>query len=175
MLLRLHDQYDVRKVGLEGALQSARPLSAQWFRTAGGPAAAKAREDVAVRMLAEGEISSAEFLALILPDVKVFGTETAALYNTEAPTRGNPSMEYLIGIAEKGLSQTDIRKVNDLIRAKRQDEAIEYMLSANPWTREQFQALKAGSGDNSAGTSLEEMRDRAIAVSGQGERGGRDD
>lgn len=128
MILRLHDKYDVRKIGLEGAIQSSRPLNAKWFHHAGGETAKPAREDVAVRMLAEGEISSAEFIALLCPDVDVFGTELAVLYNTELRTHGNPAIDYLLAIAEKGLTQDEIREVNRLIARKQQKEALEYIL-----------------------------------------------
>src|SRR5262245_6616071 len=53
MLLRLHDRYQTRRIGLEGAMQSAKPIDATWFHNAGGTQARIAREDVAVRMLAE--------------------------------------------------------------------------------------------------------------------------
>src|SRR5262245_61893280 len=37
MLLRLHDRYRLKRIGLEGALQSPRPLDGAWFHNAGGP------------------------------------------------------------------------------------------------------------------------------------------
>src|ERR1017187_4142386 len=138
MLLRQHDRQGVRKIGLEGAIQSARPIDATWYHNAAGDGAKSAREDVAVRMLGEGEISSAEFMTILFPDVIAFGTEIASLYNTELTTRGNPKFDYLLAIAEKGLSQQDIRNVNSLLEKKQQKEALEYMLSADPWVKQQY-------------------------------------
>lgn len=164
MLLRLHEKYGVRKVGLEGAMQSAGVLDAGWFRKAGGDSAKDAREDVAVRMLAEGEISEAEFMAMLFSDVQVFGTEVASLYDTELSSKGNPSIDYLLAIAEKGLSQDDIRQVNSLIARKQQKQALEYMLNANPWTRHQYEAITASSSDTAGSQSLEAMKHRLVTI-----------
>src|ERR1017187_2494449 len=162
MLLRLHDRYGIRRIGLEGAIQSARPLDATWYRNVGGDLAKVAREDVAIRMLGEGEISSAEFMTMLFPDIAVIGTEIAALYNTELTARGNPEIDYLLAIAEKGLSQQDIRKVNGLINGKQQKEALEYMLSVDPWVRQQYAAIKGSS--TSGAVPLEQMRRRLLDI-----------
>ena len=75
MLLRLHGQYSLRTLGLEGAIQGPRSLDATWFHTLGGSLGSSARDDIAVRMLAEGEISQAEFMAMVFPDIRVLGME----------------------------------------------------------------------------------------------------
>src|SRR6267143_6012150 len=36
MLLRLHEKYGLKRIGLEGAIKSSRPLDASWFRSMGG-------------------------------------------------------------------------------------------------------------------------------------------
>ena len=115
-------------------------------------------------MLAEGEISEVEFLAMLFPDVQAFGTEVASLYDTELTTQGNPSIDYLLAIAEKRLSQDDIRKVNTMIARKQQKEALDYMLTADPWTRQQYEAIKASSSDHAGSESLEAMKQRLVAI-----------
>lgn len=92
MLVRLHDKHGLRRIGLEGAIRTHRPLDASWFHGAGGAAAEEARHDVAVRTLAEGEISAAEFMALLFPDVEVWGIESSKEYFRELDVKGNPSM-----------------------------------------------------------------------------------
>jgi len=155
MLLRLHDEHNLRLIGLEGAVQSARALDASWFHNAGGAAAAGAREDVAVRMVAEGEISAVEFATLVFPDVQVQGLERSDLYDVKPDTETNPEVAYLIAIAEKKLSQSDIRKINELVEADKPEEALEYILKSDPWVRQQFEALK-----NTDSISIEDMARR---------------
>jgi hypothetical protein len=45
MLLRLHDKYGLKKIGLEGAINSGRPLDAAWFHKMGGQQSTQQRED----------------------------------------------------------------------------------------------------------------------------------
>ena len=55
MLQRLHQRHNMKKIGLEGAIQATRPIDAAWFHSIGGPTAKQAREDIAVRMLAKAK------------------------------------------------------------------------------------------------------------------------
>ncbi len=142
MLLRLHDGHGLRTIGLEGDFQSPRPLDATWFHAAGGEDAGDAREDVAVRMLAEGEISAAEFAALVFDDIEVRGTELEEQYAHELDVEGTPLMTVLMGIAEKNLSQSQIREVNELASKGKHEEALEAVLDADPWVREQIESFE---------------------------------
>lgn len=142
MLLRLHDKYGLKKVGLEGAMYSGRPLNASWFRNMGGERAHQKREDLGVRLLAEGEISSAEFIALVFSDSEVYGIESASEYNVQAP-KTNAEIEYLLAIAEMSLTEDDQQKVIALMEQDRKKEALEYMLSADPWVKKRYEALKS--------------------------------
>jgi hypothetical protein len=143
MLLRLHDRHGLTTFGLEGAIQSSRPLAGDWFHQAGGEGARLAREDVAVRMLAEGEISAMEFMALLFPDVNVYGIELQEEYGVELDVKGeqDPRIVYLLAIAEQGLTQTAISRINDLVNQGKQKEALEYMMSRDPWVSRQWKAL----------------------------------
>jgi hypothetical protein len=166
MLVRLHDKFGMRKIGLEGMAQSAEALNAAWYRTAGGDAAQSEREDLAVRLVAEGEISSAELVTMEYPDVEVDGTEDAALYAQDLDVKGNPEVAYLIAIAEKSLSQEDIAKINQLIKAKKADAAFTLMMSADPWVKQHYEAAK---GDNTVSTeksveNIRELEAKAAAV-----------
>jgi hypothetical protein len=164
MLVRLREQFAVKRVGLEGAIRSPRALDATWFHHAGGDGGPAEREDVAVRMLAEGEISSAEFLALLFPDEEVYGTEVADLYNRDSDIEGDATTGYLVSIAEKNaqqnLSQPDIQNLNRLIQQGKRREAIELLIDSDPWTREQYAAVKKINADNAGATSCEAMEQR---------------
>ncbi len=142
MLLRLHDKYGLKKIGLEGATYTGRQLDAKWFHNMGGASYSSKREDLIVRMLAEGEISSAESMALAFPDVEVYGIENADEYAVK-PSQGNPEIAYLLAIAEQSLSDEDGRRVNDLIAQGRQEQAIDLVLNADPWVKKQYDALKS--------------------------------
>ncbi len=165
MLRRLHQRHNMKRIGLEGAIQATRPINAAWFHNMGGPTAKQAREDVAVRMLGEGEISSAEFMALLFPDLEVHGIELDGLYNKKHSLSGNPMFDYLVAIAEKGASQADLREVNRLINQKKTEEAIKHLMNADPWVREQYTFLERALGtQNARAGSCEEMRQRMETV-----------
>ena len=168
MLLRLREHFGVKKVGLEGAIQSPRALNGSWFRHAGGDDAKTAREDVAVRMLAEGEISSSECLAMLFPDEEVYGIEVAELYNRDHDIQGDAAIGYLVSIAEnnsqQNLSQTDMQNLNRLIDQGKRDEAIELLINSDPWTREQYRIVKRSTADNAGATSCEAMAKQIRAM-----------
>src|SRR5271157_3237553 len=154
MLLRLHDKYGLKKLGLEGGIWSGRPLDSKWYHNLDGGGARSEKEDVAVRLVAEGEISSSELMAMLFPDVEVYGVEDAAQYG-QAPTKGSPEFEYLLAISEKSLSNSDLSKVAALLKQKKNKQAFEYMLTADPWVKEQYDSLRT-----SSNVSSEQLVDR---------------
>ncbi len=141
MLVRLYHQHQIKNIGLEGAIQRPLPIDGTWFQNAGGLEARSAREDVAVRMLSDGEISSAEFMTLLFPDVKVYGTETQEEYQV-SPAEGGGEIGYLLAIAQTALAPTDVQQVNALLQEKKHKEALEYMLTADPWVKQKYEILK---------------------------------
>jgi hypothetical protein len=168
MLLRLHDKYGLKKIGLEGAIHSGRPLDAAWFRNMGGPQASQQREDLAIRMLAEGEIGSSELMTLLFPDVEVYGIESASEYNVEAP-KTNPEAQYLLVIAEKSLTDSDRGKVGAWIQEGKKKEAVEYMMNADPWVKKRYEAIKSQAVTSSAEevTRVRELQSKAREVGAQ--------
>src|SRR5262249_10492338 len=68
MLLRLHDKYGLKKIALEGAIWSGHPLQMGWYQSAAGGQLKSEKEDLAVRMLANGEISSSELIGMLFRD-----------------------------------------------------------------------------------------------------------
>lgn len=142
MLLRLHDRHKMRVIGLEGAFQSRRPLDAKWFRAMGGAEAQQAREDVALRMLSEGEINAAEFMTLVFRDAFVYGLEKAEQYDVKLDVEGNPQAVVLLDIAQQKLTPADVKRLTELINEGKKEEAFKYLMTADPWVREQFEAMK---------------------------------
>jgi len=161
MLTRLHDKHALRKIGLEGAIWSGQPLDATSYQHAGGDQARLEREDLGVRMLAEGEISSAEFMAMEFPDIQVYGIESASEYDQTLNAKSNPEIVYLLAIAEKSLSPTDANKVAHLLNShdkKKVGQAFEYMLTSDPWVKQRYEALK-NSKPTSSEESISQLRD----------------
>ena len=143
MLLRLRDRYGVNTVALEGKIKTPKPIDVGWFHHAAAGQAKMEKEDVGVRMLAEGEISSAEFMAMEFPDVQVWGIESAEQYNRGLEVKGNPELDYLRAIAERTIKAEDGRRIERLVNEKKMKEAYELMLSSDPWVKKQFDALKS--------------------------------
>jgi hypothetical protein len=177
MLLRLHDKYGVKTIGLEGAFQSSRSLDPNFFHDA-KLSDADARESVAVRMLSGGEVSSAEFMTLVFPDVKVYGLELESQYD-QAPGTGGPAITYLLEIAAKSLPPEKESEINTLFeKAKGSEEprksqimteAYELILNSDPWVHQQYDLLKAGDvrSTEAEAESLRQIKARASAVSAQ--------
>jgi hypothetical protein len=164
MLLRMYERYGLRLIGLEGAFQRAKSLDVTWFHNAGGATSQRFREDTAVRMLAEGEIGAAEFMAMIFSQVQVRGLEKEEEYSVRPDSEGNPVAVYLLKIAEKKLTQSDIRKINVLITEKKEKEAFDYIKNADPWVRRQFEFFDQKS------ISIPEMAQQAREIQNEAQR-----
>ena len=104
-------------------------------------------------MLTDGEISSAEFMMMVFSDVEIHGTEIASEYNLEANVEGNPQVVYLLGIAQKLISDDDGQRVVRLLQQKKEKEGLELLLNSVPWVKTRFDALT----DASDPTSVEEV------------------
>ncbi len=161
MLLRLHDRHSVKNIGLEGAIWSGNPIESGWFQStdADNGQARGEKEDLAVRMVADGEISSSELITMLFSDARVYGIEDASQYGQNLDVKGSPEIEYLLAIAQTSLSETDARQIERLLRLKKKSKALEYMLTADPWVKQQYEDLK-----NSGTTSSERLIERLRGV-----------
>lgn len=138
MLNRLHKN-GTKFIGLEGTLATEGLLDASWFHRLPDT---KTKWEVAVQLLKEGEINSAEFIALCYPDVGVYGVEIAEECNVHlSDDAGISVMFYLLAIAEESLSQDQIQKANELIEQEKYGEYIEFVINADPWTEERYKQL----------------------------------
>ena len=153
MLLRLHSGHQVRQVSLEGAILAKGLLPAAWFHdfTSSKPMR-RAGLEGAVRLLKEGEINSAEFLALTRPQAQVIGNELEEEYIVKSAD-SDPASACLIAIAEKSLTQSQIGSINDLINAKKMEEARRVLFGSNAWINERYEKLR----DKKNIVSAEEM------------------
>jgi len=139
MLVRLYDNYNMRYMALEGALEKDGPLDTSWYRQL---ADANTAADVAVQTLREGEVSSAEFMALALADITVQGIEIADEYNVEVEENaGSAPTLYLYYIASLSLTNEEAAEANELFEADKVLEAVEFVISTDEWTQSLYEKL----------------------------------
>jgi hypothetical protein len=145
MLNRLYEGYDLRHMGLEGAIAADGVLDATWFHYPSPLRTGdliQAREDVAVQMLEDGDINSMEMMALVYDDAEVVGIEKKEEYDTELPEgAGAATTIYLYKIAVPGLTQSEISQANDLMSQDKILEAVEFIISTDEYTEEMYARL----------------------------------
>jgi len=151
MLTRLHNRYNVNTVALEGAFTRDSALDVEWFH---GFSDRYVREEIALQLLREGEISAAEFVALAIPEVKVYGVERAKEYTFElSPLDESSAIVYLYAIAEKLFPKDkdkiahanrlakELEKVPGKDKPAKLKELMDYVINANEWTKKQYKKL----------------------------------
>ena len=141
MLYRLHTRHGLRQVSMEGAFAKDRELQAKWFHDLAGTKSGQFQEKgLVVNLLKEGEINSGEFIAIALPEVQVKGNEKAEEYLV-SPASSDPGSAYLIAIAEKSLTQSQISQINRLVRENKKDEARDILFGNDSWVKERYDKL----------------------------------
>jgi hypothetical protein len=170
-LNRLYEDYNLRHIGLEGAMATDGILDATWlqlqplFRAHN---TIRGREDVIVQLLEDGEISSAEMMALVYDDATVIGIEDASEYDVTLPEGASSAPTvYLYLIAVPGMTNSEITKANDLINQDEILEAIEFIINTDPFTDEMYKRINDESVIISAEEWLEmldEIEAKASAV-----------
>lgn len=154
MLLRLYINYNLRQVSLEGAIAGDMALSPSWFHklTADRDSSSDGQQ-LAVKLLKDGEINCGEFTSFVLPDVQVKGNEKAEEYNVAISDNAAKAVsDYLINIAEKSLTPAKISQIEQLFREKRIKEAADLLFGSDPWVKEHYEKLM----DKTSITSVEE-------------------
>ena len=142
MLNRLYLGHGMRQIGLEGLTTQTGQLDAKWFHQVGGETGPSVREDVAVRMLGEGEIIAPEMMALVHPDIKVLGIETEEEYAVKPGSGQAPVNRYLISITEQKMTQEQIKAVNELVSHGERQAAFELIMSSDPRVQQHFQNIE---------------------------------
>lgn len=133
MLNRLHDN-GLKTIALEG-FSTDDDLHPQWFHNLSNTSV---KQEVATQLLKKGEISDAEFIALLYPDVKIYGVENAEEYNVRASE--DPSFYYILAIGFTNLSQDEKRKASQLAK-ENVTEYIKFVINARPCTKKWYEHL----------------------------------
>jgi hypothetical protein len=145
MLYRLHRDHGLRHIALEGYVHGT-AADASWFHALPGTPAE--RKGVATGLLQEGELSSAEYMAALFPDLQVHPIEDAAQYQVElADGAGGAGFAYLLRVALKGIEDParagpHAGKINALQQQKKTKELLEYILTIDPWVAEKARLMR---------------------------------
>lgn len=161
MLLRLYNKYDLRHVSLEGAMLDEVSLPPKWFHELSAvPTSKRAGHEIAVRMLKDGEINCGEFASLVMPDLQVKGNERAEEYNVELSDKASrAATAYLISIAEKALSDSQLQKVKQLLTEKKSEEATDLLFNSDPWIRTRYEKLTSKTNITSTEESVKTLQE----------------
>ena len=164
MLLRLHERYGLRDIALEGLTKDKPFPSTKWFRDMGGPEEAELRNEIAVGLLRDGEISAVELIAMVFPDVVVHAADDPDAYRVEMTKKATTAAGmFLSKIALKSARPEDYVKLNSLAEQKKSQELRDYLLSLDPWAKDQYDQLKQ---DNVK--SIEETKEMLLEIEKRG-------
>jgi len=135
MLNRLYRDHGMKDIALEGFVKGTK-AETSWFHKV--PATPADRKVIAARMLASGEVSDAECLALAYPDVTLHPIEDDGIYRVSLPNKaGGAGLIYLVRIGLQQLqndpqkAQAHLSKIQELKRD--QSKLIDYILETDPW------------------------------------------
>lgn len=139
MLNRLYHRSNLRNMALEGAVLEEATPQAEWFHKLPDE---NARREVALQLLAQGEISAAEFAAMVFHDFRLHPIEHEEEYKVNLSEDASDAFSnYLLAVAEKLMTNDQISKVNALVGAGKDQEALTLMLESNPWTKDRYERL----------------------------------
>jgi hypothetical protein len=164
-LLRLYKHHGLRDIVLEGLTDDKKFPDTQWFRNLGGPEDEEARNEVLVGLLRDGEISAVELIATAFPDVAVHSGDDADSYRVELTKSGR--VVYLFKIGLKSARPEHYTRINQLNAQHDVEQLLDYVVSLDPWAKEQYAHLKDSAGGDCIEDSLrilDEIEERAEAV-----------
>lgn len=160
MLLRLHDRHLLGHLSIEGLPQGREFPATQWFREMGGPDSEELRNQIAVGLLRDGEISAVELMALVFPDVVVHAADDPAAYNVELTKKaGMASTLYLYRIGIKSARPEHYPNLQQLNQQKNFAELVEYVISLDPWAKERHEQMARVESVNSIEETLQELQE----------------
>ena len=152
-LVRLYDRHGLRHLVLEGYLKERPEITTDWFTQAVQGLSPAAGAGVAVRLLQEGEISSAEFMKLVYPALVLHHAETRSEYEVELDTEAWTAPRlYLFKLGQQALRPEHAAKVRELQEAsqkltgeaqqKKRAELVDYVFSVDPWVQGKAKVLQ---------------------------------
>lgn len=171
MLNRLHEQYGLEYIGLEGAFANEPPLDTSWYLSAPSFTPGNIvteREDVAVQILAEGEISGSELMGMVYDKVIIQGIENKDewLYEPSDEAWSADFLYLALISAESDHSDATILEFNELYDQEQYWEAFELLINADEWTEEVYARITDDETDSCEELIeiYEDIEDRAAEV-----------
>jgi len=139
MLNRLYHNANLRHLALEGSVLEKPPPDLTWFTSLPD---ASLRRAVALRLLRQGEVSAAEFAAMVLPDFQLHPIEHDNEYQVDLSDAATTSYDgYLVAIAATTMTSEQIEQATALLTENRHEDAIRFIVDTNPWTSQRYQLL----------------------------------
>ncbi len=140
MMNRLYRDFGTRHVGLEGAFER---LDTSWYTAL--PLDPMSKQSVATQHLADGEISSSEWMALVYPDVAVEGIEDEDQYGANEDSAANldsqPVLIYLLTFASLNMSDAQQEAANQILDNEGVVAFVDYYLSFDAWSKQRYDVL----------------------------------
>lgn len=151
-LVRLHDEFGLRDIALEGYLKERPAINTAWFAKSSRGLTPTERTAVVAQMLRDGEISAAEFMELSYDDIALHPIETKAEHAVELKgDAATITITYLLKIAQNSLRETHVPKLQRLQsdiqgaqgarKTEKVKELLDFILSLDSWTKERGAAL----------------------------------
>ncbi|KOX23516.1 hypothetical protein ADK67_20905 [Saccharothrix sp. NRRL B-16348] len=160
MLNRLYHGAGLRHLALEGSVVEQPQPDLGWFTSMPD---ADIRRAVALQLLKQGEVSAAEFAAMVLPDFRLHAIEHEEEYRIGLASEDQRAYTgYLTAIALTTMTTDQIGQATALLDQGKAEEGIQYIIGTSPWTSERNQLLErktpiVTSGEmQQLGTELEE-------------------
>ncbi len=171
MLNRLHENGS-KVIALEG-FEVGNKLDLSWFHRLPNE---EVKEEVAVQLLKKGEISNAELLALVYPDVEVWGTEKKKEYDIHLSDDAEFSrILYLIAIADELMSPDQVSKANQLWEHEKYEEFLDFVINSSQWIQEVDERWSNAVSIEEELSILDEIQRKADDVGAEIDRETRDD
>lgn len=136
MLNRLHRDSKLRSLAVEGALVERPRPDLSWFATKPDE---RDRVGVALQLLRQGEVSAAEFAALVLPDFRLYPIERESEHGVTISDKASRSYTaYMVAIALKSVTAAQVKQADALLKQNKREEAIKFVIESDPWTKERY-------------------------------------
>lgn len=158
MLNRLYHSAGLRHLGLEGNVVEEPESDLSWFTSLPD---ANIRTAVALQSLRQGEVSAAEFAAMVLPGFQVHAIERNTEYQVDLPAAAGQSYNgYLVAIALMGTTADEMAEANALLDQNKYEEAIRHIVGTDPWTLSWYETLER----TTPVLTVEEMRNLGLEI-----------
>ncbi|MEV8443856.1 hypothetical protein AB0425_41335 [Actinosynnema sp. NPDC051121] len=139
MLNRLYHSADLRHLALEGSVVEKPQPNLDWFTSLPDVGVRRA---VALQLLKEGEVSAAEFAAMVLPDFRLHAIEHEREYQIGLSSEDQRAYTgYLTAIALTTMTSDQITQATALLDQGKHEEGIQFIIGTNPWTSERNRLL----------------------------------